>query len=113
MSSHIDIDKFFGNVVSAGATDIELSPAIPSGKKVYIGKFGCFCRCQPQDAIVAIQWGDNTNGFTTLRAIGGVFELEVNRVFVGDGLKQFRLVRQNKGTVDFEIAAWFEAIVKD
>lgn len=107
------IDDFIDDPVAANTTNTRLSPIVPAGTEVTIKKFGCFVRASTEKAIVAIQWGSG-GSFQTIRAISGVFELNINRVFIGDGVKRFRIVRINKTALEtFEIAAWFEAMTRD
>ena len=106
------VDDFIDDIVNAGQTNLRLSPIIANGVKIKIKKFGCFVRSKPENGIVALQWGSGSS-FDTIRAISGIFELEINKIFVGDGVKRFRLVRINKSILDnFEIATWYEAYTR-
>ena len=103
----------FDNSISPG-NDVQETPVIPTGKIVTLKKFGGF---DPRigdyiDSIIALRWGSG-GSWTTIRAGGQMFDLDLSIDFVGDGAKKFQIVRQNKSVVSKVIIAWVEALVHD
>lgn len=109
------IEKILDNAIAAGATDVHLFEIIPDGTRVKVVKFGGYERVTiVATGLIILQWGSNAGGWETIRAGGGPspFEFLVNREFVGNGVKRFRIVRQNKDLLGSkEMAAWAEVYV--
>lgn len=103
----------YDNEVPVGTT-VDMTPVIPSGKVVTIKKFGGFDPAvgDNKDSIIALQWGSGTT-WTTIKAGGKCFEFDMQRDFIGDGSKRFRLVRVNRSAQIKIIVAWLEALVHD
>ena len=114
MAAKTAIDLFIDSAVSASTTVNSDAPAVASGKNVRVKRFGCFDPLIGDgiDSIVILQWG-STGSFTSIRAIGKNTELNLDKVFVGDGVKHFRLKRINQSSSAKIIAAWIEALVDD
>lgn len=100
--------------VTAGATEVNAHPsAVPNGKIARIGKFGASA---PRDSdgiegLIALQWGSG-GSWSTVRAICSSFaEINVDREFIGDGVKTFRFIRINRAAVDKEMVAWIEGLI--
>ena len=103
----------FDNSIETGNT-IDMTPIIPTSKKVTLQRFGGF---DPSigdglDSIIVVQWG-NGGSWVTVGAGGKFFDMEMRRDFEGDGAKRFRIVRQNKSATAKVIVAWLEALVHD
>jgi hypothetical protein len=111
-----EINLIVESAVAQGATDISLGTVIPNGETVRLLKFGGYERLLSSNTgIIALQIGSGGT-WQTIRAGGGgtPFEFELNKNYVGDGVKRFRLVLQNKdpaGGPAKEMVAWIEAIV--
>jgi hypothetical protein len=109
------IDLIVEDVVAQGATEINQSAIIPDGKILRLITFGGYERMvAATSGIIALQFGSGAAWQTIRVGGGGVFEFELNKNYFGDGVKRFRLVRQNKdpvGSVAKEMVAWVEAVV--
>ena len=96
-------------IVNAAITQTDLTPIIPIGKKVLLKRFG---GCAGENAgFCAIQFGDNAGGWITIRALTGTYEFLVGTEFIGDGVKRFRIIRQNDSTAAKYMSAYLEALV--
>lgn len=111
-STEINIVK--DNDVATGNT-IDQSQIVPNGKTVVAKRFGCIDVAinDGKDSVVVLQWGDTGSGWTTIRACSRNTEFLVNRTFVGDGSKRFRIIRMNKSAVTKTIVYWIEALILD
>ncbi len=99
--------------VNAASSHSEDSIAIPKGQFVNLKLFGAR---DPNigdgvDSVVSLQWGDDKNGWETIRSVSGTtLEFEINRTLRGDGSKKFRINRINKSNTAKSIAGWLEVI---
>lgn len=113
MATKTTYEIYHDSSVASGATDLQLSPIIPIEKTVRILSFGGF---DPnigdnKSSIIALQWGSGPD-WKTIRAGGdGTFEFVLNKDFVGDGTKRFRLARQNKSASAKPLIVWLYAVV--
>lgn len=117
MAAKTVINLIVENTVAQGATAISESAIVAAGKTVRLMRFGGYERSMSANTtgIIALQWGQGAS-WETIRAGGGStpFDFVLNRTFIGDGSKKFRLVRQNRdpgGTAAKEMVAWIEAVV--
>jgi hypothetical protein len=116
MAQKQQINIIVENTVAQGATVTNESAIIPNGKTIMVTKFGGYERVQSvSTGIIALQIGSGA-AWTTIRVGGGgaPFEFDLQRTFVGDGIKKFRIVRINKdpaASSPKEMAAWIEAVV--
>jgi len=99
--------------VNAGATDTNLSPIVPNGKSAVVLVFGGALLFEATGSYVALQWGDASGGWQTVRVIAKEGEYHLNREFIGDGVKRFRIVRRNTDTSARPIIAWIEGLIHD
>ena len=109
------INLYFDSAVAGATTDTQLSAIVPTGQVVFLKSFGgsdVKNAGNDPDSIIAIQWGSGVS-WTTIRAGSGqFFETTVGAEFVGDGVKRFRLVRQNRASAAHPIGAWVTAVVR-
>ena len=108
-------DLVFDSSVNAGATDAQLSGIVPIGKTVRLLNFGGFdpLSSDQVSSIISIQWG-SAAGWSTIRAGGnGVFDIvfDKGKDFTGDGVKRFRLIRQNKSSIGKVLVVWASALI--
>ena len=90
--------------------DLKTSQIVPTDKSI---KIRCFGGCLPytQDgSYIALQWGSAGN-WQTVRVGSGTFEFNINKTFIGDGIKQFRLIRNSNGQTSRQVFAWLDAII--
>ena len=100
---------FFDSVIAADSSDAQLTPVVPNGKKVRLLEIGWSASIL-DDSMVAVQWG-NAGNWTTIRSGYGTICLHLNKDFIGNGTKRFRIIRQNKHATEEKIVmAWLEAI---
>jgi len=115
MTAKTEHNLFFNDVIGSGDTDLKLSPIIPNGKRVTLKVFG---GCTPQinnddTPIIVVQWGSGTT-WQSIRAGCKMFNFELNRDFLGDGVKRFRLIRENGHVTGSNIIiAWLDLLVHD
>jgi hypothetical protein len=113
LASKSGINLYIDDSVAASSTVLLNSAVIPAGKSITIFRFG---GCDPAiadgiDSIIALQWGSG-GSFETIRALSGcTYEFALNKTFVGDGSKLFRLVRINKSGTGKILAAWVEGVI--
>lgn len=110
-------DLCFDSSIAAGATDIQSSAILPTGKTARLVCFGGYdpLIADKLSGFIALQWG-STGSWSTVRAGGdGFFNLEwpKGKDFIGDGSKRFRLVRQNKSSSDKIMVAWMYVLIVD
>ena len=102
--------------VTAGAPSITDSIVIPAGVVVTMKKFGC---ADPPTSggignIIKLRWGSVAGGFETILPCTLIYEFkDINRDVMGDGVKHFRISRENKGAGPKTIFVWFNALVRD
>ena len=100
--------------VTAGSTEITVATGVvPNGKVARVKRFG---GTTPRDAdgiesLTLLQWGSG-GSWQTIRAFATSFEdIQLDREFVGNGAKTFRLVRVNRSTTDKPMIAWLEGLI--
>ena len=98
--------------VTANTFHITESAVVPNGKTVKLRKFG---GCIPaigdgKEGIIALQWG-NGGTWETVEVGCHEFSRNIDKTFVGNGSKKFRLYRENFSSTDKKIIAWIDAIV--
>lgn len=108
-------DLIFDSSVNAGTNDIQQSGVIPAGKVVRLMNFGGFDPISSDgvSSILILQWGSGTT-WTTVRAGGnGFFNIDwpKGKDFIGDGVKRFRLARQNKSSSNKSLVVWLYALI--
>ena len=108
-------DLSYDNPIAANTADFQVSGVVPSGRTVRLLNFGGY-EVMVNDGltgIIALQWGNGTTWKTVRAGGGGFFDINFlkGKDFLGDGVKQFRLVRQNKSAVEKILAAWLVALV--
>jgi|SRR3990172_7764380 len=97
-------------------TLIKLTDPIPAGLTVVIREFGgVVVASNSKEGYVKLQWGSDvpTPVWQTIRAGTGFFNLHLNKDFVGDGVKRFRIIRENKASQKQVIVAWLDALIHD
>ena len=95
--------------VAAGNTQVDMTPIIPVGKRILLKRFG---GCSGVTAgFCGVQFGDSVGGWTTIRSLTNTYEFPIGTEFIGDGVKRFRIVRQNDSTTAKYMAAWLEALI--
>lgn len=100
-------DKTLDNPVTKNSEDIQLLGVVSTGKSILLKFFGA--SCPNQETLAILQWGSDATEWTTVRAIvNGTADFRLWRGYVGDGDKQFRLIRRNNSSDDIEIIAWVE-----
>ena len=103
--------NIFSNLAAA-STDQTNLPAIPSGVAVTVTKFGG-ADLNLGDGLSTgylLQWGSG-GAFTIVAAIaltGNTFEYEMNQQFLGDGVKFFRITRQNNSAHSKICPCWLK-----
>jgi hypothetical protein len=109
------IDLIFDDSIGATTTDIKTGAIVASGKTVRLFNFGGY---DPRigdgiDSLIVLQWGSGTSWQTVRAGGGGTFEhsWKSGQDFNGDGVKRFRLIRQNKSTSAKPIVAWMMALI--
>ncbi len=108
------IDLSADDTVSANTTDTLDGPVLASGDTARILRFGGAVAKNDadNDNIFAVQWGDTGGGFKTIRAFPNFFDFELFKEFDGDGVKHFRLIRQNNNTGPAkQMVAWLEGVI--
>ena len=108
-------DLVYDDSIAASSTDIRTSPIVPDGRVVRVLNFGGY---DPRSgdgisSFITLQFGSGSD-WQTIRAGGdGFFDIkwEKGKDFTGDGIKRFRLIRQNKSTSAKIIVAWFIALI--
>jgi len=95
-------------------TEIRTDPIVPNGKVILLRKIG---GCDPGigdniDSLWIVQWGSG-GSWESVRVGSGCTEFQIETTFVGDGVKRFRFVRQNKSLVAKSIVLWAEALLYD
>lgn len=97
-----------GSVLSLSNT-VKTSAIVTNGKRMLLQKFG---GCSGLTAgFCGVQWGDAAGGWVMIRALSGTYEFIVNQEFIGNGVKRFRIIRQNDSTATKYMAAWAEALL--
>ena len=63
-----------------------------------------------KSSVWVLQWGSGTSWETIkiLSLTGNTKNLELDRVFEGDGVKKFRVIRRNYSSTNKELAFWIE-----
>lgn len=109
------IDLVFDDQIAANGNDIKTSQIIPNGKQVTLKIFGGLDPAigDGRDSLAILQWGNQTNGWKTVRAGTKLWNFELNKNFIGNGKDMFRLVRQNKSASAKVIGVWLEALIHD
>lgn len=117
MAAKTSVNLIIENTVAQGATATDNSAIVPAGKTVRLVRFGGYERSISANTtgIIALQWGQGA-AWETIRVGGGPtpFDFILNRTFIGDGAKRFRIVRQNRDpalSAAKEMVAWVEAVV--
>ena len=96
-------------LVAAGSTQVDMTPIIPIGKIILLKRFG---GCSGITAgFCAVQFGDSVGGWTTIRALTDTYEFPIGTEFIGNGVKRFRIIRQNDSTAAKYMSAYLEALV--
>lgn len=103
------LNKYLGDSVSADGTDVYNVPDIPTGETWHLTRFGgaaldsALIALQKRIAVSPAEW-------ITLRAgVGpGHFEWVVDQDFIGDGVVDLRVVRQEKSGSAQALIAWIE-----
>jgi hypothetical protein len=113
LANKTNLFKVLENNIAAGVTDMDLGPIIANGKIAVIKSFGGAIPFNSDGSFIAIQWGDNTGGWNTIRVIVKEAEYTINREFQGNGVKRFRLVRKNTNPSTQPMIAWLEGFVHD
>jgi hypothetical protein len=103
------LDKYLDDSVTGSGQDVWSAPDIPADEPWHLTKFGGTAGAA---AVIGLQLrtGTSPDVWTMIRAgIGpGQFEFDVDRDYVGDGTKKFRVVRQEKSGSAQQIIAWLE-----
>lgn len=108
------IDLSADDTVPANSVETSDGPPIASGATARILRFGGAVAKNDgdNDNIFALQWGDTGSGFKTIRAFPNFFDFKLFKEFEGDGVKHFRLVRQNNNTGPAkQMVAWLEGVI--
>lgn len=113
MANFTNIFRIIESNVSASSLDIDLSAIIPNGQTVTLKVFGGAIPFQVSGSYIAIQWGDNSGGWNTIRAITREAEYLINREFIGNGVRRFRIVRNNTDIQARAMVAWIEGFIHD
>jgi hypothetical protein len=109
------IDLVYDDSIGATTTDLKTSAVIPNGKTVKVFNFGGY---DPRlgdgiDSLIVLQWGAGSSWQTVRAGGGGTFDHSwpSGRDFIGDGIKRFRLIRQNKSSTAKPLVAWLMAVI--
>lgn len=113
MAVKTKINIMLDTLVNAGATDVTEYTAIVDGKRVSIKHLGFSVPRPTADTYAALQWGDASGGWTTIRAGVGNLQFESDHEFVGNGVKKFRVVRKNGDAAQQRIFVWADAVIHD
>ena len=107
-------DKSVLSVVTSGSTDYLETPVIPSGKMATVLHFGCAIPpgTDGTTGIVILEWGSGSS-WAIIKAFSSDADMKVNKDYLGDGTKKFRLGRYNMSSSSKPIAAWGEILVHD
>lgn len=103
----------FSDEISPATFSINESPIIPSGVMATLRNFGVSIPSNVIDGMAALEWGDTSGGWTTIRALAGTFEINMDRSFTGDGVKKFRLVRRHESANNKRIIAWADIFTEE
>lgn len=114
MAKKTIIELIADDEVTAGSTEISIFGAnVPNGKIARITRFG---GSTPRDSdqvesLTLFQYGSGSS-WETIRGFSTSFaDIELNREFLGDGTKTFRLIRKNRSASDKEMLAWLEGLI--
>jgi hypothetical protein len=114
MAKKTIIDLSADSDVAGSSSEITTAPAaVPSGKIARITRFGGTC---PRDtnlveSMIVLQWGSG-GSWKTIRAIASSFgDIALDKEYVGDGTKTFRLIRSNRSTASKPMVAWLEGFI--
>ena len=100
-------DKFQTRItgsVAASTTDQQLSAIVPNNEKWHLGRV-VFAHANDNRNISGgfqLEWGDAVGGWTFITGCyltGATFNDKIDQTFTGNGVKRFRLTRQNLDTV--------------
>lgn len=108
----ITVERFLDSSVAANTTDTQNTQAVPSGRSLRLKKFGGCIPYTLDGSFIALQWGSGST-WETIRCLCGSIEYVIDREFIGDGTKMFRVVRKNNGATAKNMAAWMDALVLD
>lgn len=102
---------FHMETLNAGTNNIFEFPVFPSGKKVYVEKFGGLDRAQDtsrRGSVFLLQWGENGDWSTeaAISVVGATYEVDVLKEFACDGTKKFRVLQYNDSTTNKQIMWW-------
>ncbi len=113
MAEKTKFDIYLDASVASGATDLQTSAIVPTGKIVRILNFGGFDPLTTDlvHSAIAIQWGSGTTWKTLRSGGGGTFDFDLKKDIVGDGTKRLRLVRKNNSSAAKNLAAWLYAVI--
>lgn len=112
MAKKTDFFMMKDSAVAASTIDVDQLPIIPNGISVNLMTFGGTVPKPDAGSYVAIQWGSGA-AWETIRAISGTFEFTIEKEFVGNGVKRFRVVRENKEVSAHRMFAWAEGFLYD
>lgn len=113
MAAKTKFDLYFDSSVAANASDLQTSAIIQSGATIRILSFGGFDPLigDGRHGIIALQWGNNSTWKTIRAGGGGVFDFNLSKDFVGDGVNRFRLARSNKSASAKVMICWLYAVI--
>lgn len=108
-----DRTRILLTTLAAGATDNTDSVPIPAGRKFMIKEFGAcgIIDTDNKSSLYLLQWG-TVGSFEDIRAIsatGDTITLQVNKQFIGDGVKFLRITRQNPSATAKRCPFWVVA----
>lgn len=114
-----EFKQFIFDSSVAGLTNaVDESPVFPVGQKWQIKRV-IFADPGIGDNISAgfqLQWGSPGSGYEFINGAyltGDTREIVINRIFVGDGDKRFRVVRQNNSAAAKKVTTFIEAIRRE
>lgn len=113
MAQKTIIDLKAENVISGGSSSESMSPPVPSGIRATLTEFGGANIGSPEDAFFTLHWGHDSLSWELIRAGSGTFSFTLNKTFIGDGLKRFRLRRINNGLTSRTMIAWMEGVLQN